>query len=49
LKWATRGITDAAAVDAFVAFTAGQDDYDLEILLGKVLVVLDGHGIFPEA
>jgi hypothetical protein len=44
LKWAARPVDNTTAAFAFSAFTSDlDDDDDLDIAFGKLLVILDRH------
>jgi hypothetical protein len=47
LKWSARHIDRTTAATAYMAFTSGQDD-DLEILIGKLIVILYRHDLLEE-
>jgi hypothetical protein len=48
LKWAGKGISDTDALTAYLSFTAHQDDADLELVIGRLLVILDRHDLLEE-
>jgi hypothetical protein len=48
LKWTAKRIDDTTALTAYMAFTAGQDDDDLELLIGRLLVLLDRAELLDE-
>jgi hypothetical protein len=43
VRWAARRIDATTALTAYMAFTADQDDDDLELTIGRLLVLLDQH------
>jgi hypothetical protein len=48
LKWAARRIDDTTAATAYMSFMAGTDDDDLELAIGRLVVILDRHDLLEE-
>lgn len=43
LRWAARSIDDTTAANAYAAFADPDDDVELELAIGRLLVLLDRH------
>jgi hypothetical protein len=48
LKWAARRIDDTTAASAYAAFVTANDYDDLELTIGRLLVLLDQHDLLEE-
>jgi hypothetical protein len=45
LRWASKGISDTDALTAFFTFTNQDNDVDLELTIGRLLVILDRNDL----